>query len=178
MLCFIYPPLAIMTPRIYDLERKTRLQSLFDQIFHGVFKKNRVYTYYICDLLHVSFFRLWNAELANNTCNCDIFWCGGTFFLARRIYTFKSINYEIINSQISITKGGGSNSKKTIDRNNIHFIETKSYISDKIFGTSTIRLYTGEVIDQNDQIKKKFDELESIKDANKVVELLKSKSNR
>lgn len=99
----------------------------------------------------------------------------GLYSLAKRMYSYKRINYEISNSQIKIDNGGLTGSKKIIDRDKIHFVETKSYISDKLFGTSTVRLYTGEIIDKDDELKKKFDELESVKDANKVVELIRIK---
>ena len=94
----------------------------------------------------------------------------GLFSFYKKMTGFKYLQYEITPSIIKIVKGNNETKTKIIDRNKIQFIETKTYISDKFFGTRTLRFYTGEIQNNEDKTKKKFDEFQSINGAELLSE--------
>jgi uncharacterized membrane protein YdbT with pleckstrin-like domain len=82
----------------------------------------------------------------------------------RKMIKYQTLVYEVSNDWIKIKRGKDGKEVKHIDRNMIQFVESTTTFSDKIFGTQTVRIYTGELQERNDRIRKKFDELENIKD--------------
>jgi membrane protein YdbS with pleckstrin-like domain len=90
----------------------------------------------------------------------------------KRITIFKNLNYEVTDSEIKISRGGLEPTTKIIDRQKVQFIETKTYLPDRLYGTKTIKLYSGEVKDEDDKVKKQFDLLENISVSNDMASIL------
>jgi membrane protein YdbS with pleckstrin-like domain len=91
----------------------------------------------------------------------------------KRMRIFKNLNYEITGSEIKISHDGLEPTTKIINRQKVQFIETKTYLPDKIYGTRTIKIYSGEIKNEEDEVKKNFDLLENISDSNDMTSILK-----
>jgi len=94
------------------------------------------------------------------------------YSIYQRVTTFKNLNYEITDTEIKIIRGGLEPTTKVIDRQKVQFIETKAYLPDRLYRTKTIKLYSGEVKDEDDKVKKQFDLLENISESDNIATIL------
>ena len=94
------------------------------------------------------------------------------YSIYKRMTTFKDLNYEITDSEIKIGHGGLEPTTKIIDRQKVQFIEIKTYLPDRIYRTKTIKLYSGEIKDEDDNVRKQFDLLENISASEDIATIL------
>lgn len=94
------------------------------------------------------------------------------YYSLKKIIEYRYLYYRITADKVEITKGKNQEDLKIILREKIQFVQAKKSLGDRIYGTKTIKLYSGEVTSPNDEPKKKFDELENIKEDKEVMLLL------
>ena len=99
--------------------------------------------------------------------------------LLRQAYnSFKKLNaygrlqYKITDQTVEIRQGNNQEDVKIIAKEKIQSIHAMKSLADRVYGTRTIKLYSGEIIGQSDEQRKRFDELENIKADKEVISLL------
>lgn len=98
------------------------------------------------------------------------------YYSLKKVIEYKHLRYRIGNDKVEIIKGKNQEDLKIIPKEKIQFVQAKKSLGDRLYGTKTIKLYSGEVTSANDEPKKKFDELENLKEDKEVMFLL-SKAN-
>jgi uncharacterized membrane protein YdbT with pleckstrin-like domain len=94
------------------------------------------------------------------------------YYSLKKLIEYRYLFYRITDDKVEIIKGKNQEDLKVIPKEKIQFVQAKKSLGDRIYGTKTIKLYSGEVTSPNDELKKKFDELENIKEDKEVMLLL------
>jgi uncharacterized membrane protein YdbT with pleckstrin-like domain len=94
------------------------------------------------------------------------------YFSLKKLIEYRYLCYRITDDKVEIIKGKNQEDLKIIAKDKIQFVQAKRSLGDRIYGTKTIKLYSGEVTSRNDEPEKKLDELENIKEEKEVMLLL------
>jgi uncharacterized membrane protein YdbT with pleckstrin-like domain len=94
------------------------------------------------------------------------------YYSSKKLIEYRYLYYRITDDKVEIIRGKNQEDLKVIFKGRIQFVQAKRSFGDRIYGTKTIKLYSGELTSPNDEPKKKFDELENIKEEKEVMLLL------
>ncbi|MCU4173919.1 PH domain-containing protein [Carboxylicivirga sp. N1Y90] len=94
------------------------------------------------------------------------------FLFTMRMLEFKNIKYTITKDFLKIERGIFNVSTKLIKIEQIQFVETKKGFINKFFDVTTIKFYCGkDVKDSDGDVRKTFDEFESIISSSEVLKI-------